>query len=330
MSQADPKAIRTNRSHSTRVNEPHTVLQVGPLPGEFASMLDAEFVRVQLPEEGREQFLAGRRDEFDVAVTTGVTGISGDVMRSLPRLRAVASLGVGYDSTDVDTAGKLGIAVSNTPDVLTSCVADLTVAMIIDMVRGMTAADRYLRRGAWPKASMPLAHDVRGKRVGIVGLGRIGRAVAYRLNPFSVTVGYHNRHRVPDVDHAYFDSPVLLAAWSDILVAATTGGPASKGLISREVLTALGPDGYLVNISRGSVVDEPALVELLADGSLAGAALDVFTHEPQVPAQLLAMDNVVLLPHIGSATVETRQAMAQLVVENLRSFLAVGTLTTPI
>ncbi len=318
------------RPSSAAVGRRPLVLAVGSLPPALFDLLSEEFTLVGLPDRNREDFLASRGDEFTAAVTTGVTGVDGSTLRSLRRLAAVVSLGVGYDSTDVETARELGVAVANTPDVLTDCVADLAVGMVIDVVRGMTAADRYVRQGKWPDAPMPLARDVRGKRVGIIGLGRIGQAVADRLAPFSVRLGYHNRRSLPDVAHPYFDSPEALADWSDILVVAATGGRGSQGLVSHEVLARLGPEGYLVNVSRGSVVDQDALIDALRRGILAGAALDVFADEPHVPQALMNLENVVLLPHIGSATVETRAAMAHLVRDNLRSFFSSGRVLTPV
>jgi lactate dehydrogenase-like 2-hydroxyacid dehydrogenase len=235
--------------------------------------------------------------------------------------------GVGYETTDVALARSRGVAVSNTPDVLDDCVADLAVGGLIDVVRRLSAADRFVRRGEW---DFPLATKVSGKRVGILGLGRIGRAIARRLEGFDMKISYHSRNPVGGVPYQYVSSPAALASDVDILVVATSGGPATAGLVSAEVLDALGPAGYLVNIARGSVVDEPALVSALVDGRLAGAALDVYADEPHVPAPLLELESVVLLPHIASATRETREAMGELALRNLRQFMTDGTLVTPV
>jgi lactate dehydrogenase-like 2-hydroxyacid dehydrogenase len=248
----------------------------------------------------------------------------------MPSLRAIIHFGVGYETTDVAHARSRGIAVSNTPDVLTDCVADLAVGGLIDVLRRLSAADRFVRRGDWRNGQFPLAVKVSGKRVGILGLGRIGQAIAHRLTAFDCALSYHSRHQVPDTPYTYATSPEALAESVDVLVVATSGGPATAGLVSADVLTALGPNGYLVNIARGSVVDEPALVTALTSGAIAGAALDVFVDEPNVPNPLLGMDNVVLLPHIASATVETREAMGKLAFRNLHQFLTDGTLVTPV
>jgi hydroxypyruvate reductase len=268
--------------------------------------------------------------DVEAAITSSRYGITNDQMDAMPGLRAIVHFGVGYETTDVDYAHSRGIVVSNTPDVLTDCVADLAVGGLIDVLRHISAADRFVRRGDWPHGQYPLATKVTGRRVGILGLGRIGRAIARRLEGFDARLSYHSRHQVPDVPYTYAESPTALAANVDVLVVATSGGPATAGLVSRDVLTALGPTGYLVNIARGSVVDEPALVEALVSGGIAGAALDVFADEPHVPDALLGMDNVVLLPHIASATTETREAMGELAFRNLQEFLAKGTLITPV
>ena len=237
----------------------------------------------------------------------------------------------GYDKVDVAAAKRRGIAVSNTPDVLTDCVADLAFGLLIDVARGITAADRFVRRGDWqPGAAFPLTRKVSGKRVGIVGLGRIGRAIAERASGFTMDVRYHSRTPAPKVGWTYEGSLTALAEWADFLVIACAGGPSTHHLVSAEVLAALGPEGYLVNISRGTVVDEQALVAALVERRIAGAALDVFAQEPAVPAALLGMDHVVLAPHMASGTQETRLAMGRLMIDNLRSWYAQGTLLTPI
>jgi lactate dehydrogenase-like 2-hydroxyacid dehydrogenase len=221
--------------------------------------------------------------------------------------------------------------VSNTPDVLTDCVADTAVGLVIDVMRQFSAADRYVRAGRWPvEGNYPLTRQVSNKRVGIIGLGRIGGAIAKRLTAFGCVISYHNRHAVEGSPYAYVGTPVELARGVDVLIVAAAGGAGTQRLVGREVIEALGPDGYLVNIARGSVVDEDALVDALVDGRLAGAGLDVFVNEPQVPEVLLTMDNVVVLPHVASGTVETRAAMEDLTLRNLDSFLKTGQLVTPV
>jgi lactate dehydrogenase-like 2-hydroxyacid dehydrogenase len=202
--------------------------------------------------------------------------------------------------------------------------------LFLDVFRGITAADRFVRRGGWTRGSFPLATKASGKRVGILGLGRIGRVIARRLEAFDSVISYHNRNPVPGVGYRYAESVLSLATESDVLIVAAAGGPGSAGLISADVLRALGPGGYLINIARGSLVDEQALITALTDGTIAGAGLDVFADEPHVPAALLELDNVVLLPHLASGTVETRQAMSELVLANLEQFMSDGTLVTPI
>jgi lactate dehydrogenase-like 2-hydroxyacid dehydrogenase len=292
---------------------------VCPLPSALEARLRAAFEVVGEPSDG-----------VVAAVTTSRFGLDAARLDALPSLGAIVHFGVGYETTDVAYARARGVVVGHTPDVLTDCVADLAVGGLIDVMRRLSAADRFVRRGDWVRGQFPLAARVTGRRVGVLGLGRIGRAVAHRLEGFDARLGYHSRRRVPGVPYRFFESPVALAAASEVLVVATSGGGGSAGLVSAEVLAALGPAGFLVNVARGSVVDEAALVAALVTGGIAGAALDVFADEPRVPESLCGLDNVVLLPHIGSATVETRAAMADLVFANLVRFMADGTLVTPV
>ena len=310
-----------------------TVLQVGPLKPSLTRTLADSYAAYVLPDESaaREEFLAQHGADITAVVTSGRSGVDADLMRALPRLGAVVNFGVGYDTTDVDAAAELGIGVSNTPDVLTDCVADTAVGLMIDTLRQFSAADRYVRAGRWTGTSnYPLTRQVSQSRVGIIGLGRIGTAIAKRLSAFGCTISYHNRHVVDDSPYEYVSSPAELARNVDVLIVAAAGGSGSRQLVSREVLDALGADGYLINIARGSVVDEDALVEALTAGRLAGAGLDVFADEPNVPEALLSLDNVVLLPHVGSGTVQTRAAMEQLTLRNLDEFLRSGRLVTPV
>ncbi|WP_020628639.1 2-hydroxyacid dehydrogenase [Saccharomonospora halophila] len=270
-------------------------------------------------------------DDVEIAVTSGTWGVRAEHMNRLPKLRAIVNFGVGYDATDVAEATRRGIVVSNTPDVLTDCVADAAVGLIIDVMRGLSASDRFVRRGEWARGAVPPpARRVTGVRAGILGLGRIGLAIAHRLTAFDATISYHNRRPRTDVDYAYAASPRELAANCDLLVIAAAGGDDSRGLVDTTVLDALGPRGFLVNVARGSVVDEPAVAAALEEKRLAGAGLDVFADEPHVPAALRERDDVVLLPHLGSATVETRTAMTDLTLANVARFLDEGTLVTPV
>jgi lactate dehydrogenase-like 2-hydroxyacid dehydrogenase len=320
-------------STEARTPQSRPVLQVGPLKPSLAQTLQDDYAAYVLPDEAaeREAFLSSHGEEITAVVTSGRTGVDAGLMSALPNLGAVVNFGVGYDTTDVDAAAARGVLVSNTPDVLTDCVADTAVGLMIDVLRQFSASDRYVRAGRWPVEGMyPLTRQVSSTRVGIIGLGRIGSAIAKRLSAFGCTIYYHNRNRIADSAYVYVSSPEELARGVDVLIVAAAGGSETRKLVSREVIDALGADGYLVNIARGSVVDEEALVEALTDGRLAGAGLDVFADEPQVPEALLAMDNVVVLPHVGSGTIQTRAAMEALTLRNLDGFLASGELVTPV
>ncbi|MND67284.1 Glyoxylate/hydroxypyruvate reductase B [compost metagenome] len=252
------------------------------------------------------------------------------MLQRMPNVRAICSFGVGYDAIAVDEARQRGIQVSYTPDVLNDCVADLAMGLLIDSARRISAADRFVRAGLWPVGHFPLARKVSGKCLGIVGLGRIGKDVARRAGGFDMQVRYHNRR--PDADSPYGFEPDLLelARWADFLVLTCPGGERTRHLISAPVLDALGPEGILINVARGSVVDEEALVAALLEGRLGGAGLDVFEAEPRVPEALLGLDNVVLAPHIGSGTMDTRLQMEELVFANLRAFIDEGEVLTPV
>jgi len=266
------------------------------------------------------------------AALCGGAGMDAATMNAAPDLEIISLVGVGYDRVDVDHARARGIAVTNTPDVLTDDVADLAIGLMLAVARRLPAYDLYVRQGRWAaEGPPPLGRRASGRRVGVLGLGRIGQAIAARARPFAAEIGYFSRRpRGEGAEFRYFDSPAALATWAEILIVAVSGGPATAGLVDRQVIEALGPDGTLINISRGSVVDEPELVAALRDGRLGFAGLDVFGHEPHVPEALLDLDNVVLLPHQGSATRETRRAMADLALANLAAFFAGQPLLTPI
>ncbi|MHC5262153.1 2-hydroxyacid dehydrogenase [Streptomyces sp. UC4497] len=325
--------MTTSTASATASASVGRVLAVGSLKPSLARTLNTTYDALVLPKEGpeRDGFLAEYGGEVGVVVTSGRAGVGTELMAALPRLGAVVNFGVGYDTTDVALALERGIVVSNTPDVLTDCVADTALGLTLDVLRGLSAADRYVRAGRWPsEGPVPLARRVSGARIGVLGLGRIGRAIATRFAAMGCPISYHSRREVPGVDYTYAASPAELAASVDVLVVATSGGAATSGLVSREVLEALGPEGYLVNIARGSVVDEEALVDLLTTGGLAGAGLDVFAAEPDVPEPLLALDSVVLTPHLASGTVETRDEMERLTLDNLTAYLSHGKLVTPV
>lgn len=307
------------------------VLQLGPMLPLVEQGLAESYVVHRLDKApDRASFLAATGPSIQAVVSSVRTPVDAALLDALPNAKLVANFGVGYENVDVGHARKRGVLVTNTPDVLTDCVADLAIALLVDVARGVSAGDRYVRAGRWAKAQMPLAVKVSGKRLGILGLGRIGRAIAARAEGFDMEIRYHSRRQAPDSPYAYEHSPAQLARWCDFLVVATAGGEATRGLVSAEVLEALGPAGFLVNIARGSVVDEPALVAALVDKRIAGAALDVFADEPNVPPALLALEHVVLTPHIASATTDTRAAMGQLVLDNLAAFFEAGRVLTPV
>jgi lactate dehydrogenase-like 2-hydroxyacid dehydrogenase len=314
------------------VQKAHDVLQIGALEPTFQAELAARYEVSRLPYgPERAEFLAEHAADIRAVVTSGHPGVDADTIAALPNLGAIVNNGVGVDSIDLEAANSRGIGVSNTPDVLTDTVADTALGLILMTLRRFAAADRYVRAGRWGRdGRFPYARDVSGLQVGILGLGRIGSAIATRLLGFDCAIAYHNRHRIEGSPYRYAESPVELAESVDILVVATTGDAKTRHLVDRAVLEALGPEGYLINIARGSVVDQDALVELVAGGGLAGAGLDVFADEPHVPGELFGLNNVVLLPHIGSATARTRQAMAQLSIRNLDSYLNTGELVTPV
>jgi lactate dehydrogenase-like 2-hydroxyacid dehydrogenase len=239
------------------------------------------------------------------------------LLARLPNLEIVASLGVGYDTIDTAAAHAQGVVVTNTPDVLTDEVADLALGLLLATVRQIPQADRYLRAGHWPRQTYPLTPTLRGRAIGILGLGRIGRAIARRLEGFGVAIAYHGRRPQADVPYAYHPTLLGMAQAVDVLLVVAPGGPETNGLVDAAVLEALGPQGLVVNVARGSVVDEAALIAALQAGTILGAGLDVFAREPHVPPELVAMEHVVLLPHVGSASVHTRAAMGRLVVDNL-------------
>jgi hydroxypyruvate reductase len=305
------------------------VLQYGRLMPVLERQLAEAFDVQRLADQAdANAFLAARGADFVGLATGGFADAA--LMARLPSLKVISSFGVGVDRIDLAEAGRRGILVGNTPDVLNDCVADLAIGLMIDVARGMGASERYLRRGEWPKAPYPLQRRVSGKRLGIVGLGRIGSTIARRAAAFDMDIRYHNRRPAADTPLTYEPTLIGLARWADFLVVIVPGGAATRHLIDDAVLDALGPEGFLINVARGSVVDEAALVRALQQRRIAGAGLDVFEHEPQVPAELMQLDNAVLLPHVASATHETRAAMAQRVFDNLNEFFARGRLISAI
>lgn len=261
---------------------------------------------------------------------SGESKVTAEMIAQMPALEVISVFGVGYDGVDVAAARARGIPVTNTPDVLTDDVADLGIALLLSIARRIPQADRFVRRNDWPDGPFPLARKVSGSRVGIVGLGRIGMGIARRAEAFGMQVAYTTRNRRTDVAYPHYPDAEALAREVDFLVVITPGGAATQGLIDAKVLQALGPEGYLVNVARGSVVDQEALIAALQSGTIAGAALDVYVGEPQVPEALRAMDNVVLTPHMASGTWQTRRAMAELAFGNLQAHFAGKPLLTPV
>jgi hydroxypyruvate reductase len=261
---------------------------------------------------------------------SGESSVPGDLMSQLPRLKVVSVFGVGYDGIDTKTANALGVGVSHTPGVLTDDVADLALGLLLAVGRAIPQADQYVRSGRWPTGPMPLATKVSGANLGIVGLGRIGKAIARRASAFDMKISYTARTEKPDSGLTFYPDAVSLAKHVDFLIVITPGGEGTKHLINAEVLKALGSKGYLINVARGSVVDQEALVQALQDGTIAGAGLDVFAKEPNVPEALWVMKNVVLTPHVASATVQTRQALANLAFANMQAGVTGKALLTPV
>ncbi|MGW8311936.1 MAG: 2-hydroxyacid dehydrogenase [Desulfuromonadales bacterium] len=309
----------------------YCVLQHGRLTPEGEARLAAEFDVCPLWQQDEpEAFLSRHGERFVGMVTTGVAGADRAMIESLPGLRVIASRGVGYEKIDLEAARRQKVAVSNTPGVLTDCVADLAIGALIAVVRRLCSANAFVRRNAWQKDRFPLTTRVHHKRLGIVGMGRIGSAIAQRAAGFDMEIRYYSRSVKPDLPYGFVPCLAELAAWADFLVVSAPGGPETRHLVSRETLDALGANGYLVNVARGSVVDEDALVEALTKERIAGAALDVYAHEPRVPDGLRCLDNVILLPHIASNTQETFRDMEDLVINNLHHFFTNGKLLTPI
>jgi lactate dehydrogenase-like 2-hydroxyacid dehydrogenase len=312
------------------------LLQTGPMMPMIEAQLTEHFVVHRL-DQGDPEALLNQVGPRIRAVATGVGSTGGGarrvteaLMSRLPKLEIVSNFGVGYDSVEAEAAGKRGIIVTNTPGVLDDEVADLTVALLLATIRRVPQADRHVREGKWPKGPFPLSPTLRDRSIGIVGMGRIGRAIAQRLAGFGRPIVYHTRRPVLGLHYHHYPDLLNMAQDVDVLIIIVPGGAETNNMIDAKVLKALGPDGVLINVARGSVVDEPALIEALQNGTIASAGLDVFSDEPHVPEALIAMDNVVLLPHVASATHVTRNAMGQLVVDNLLAWKAGQRPLTPV
>jgi lactate dehydrogenase-like 2-hydroxyacid dehydrogenase len=305
------------------------VIAYGALHPRLIAGLEERFTVYVLAADADPATLDPALREARALVTFGAVGASAALMDALPKLEMIGLFSVGYDKVDIDHARARGIRVSNTPDVLTDDVADLAVGLLYATIRNIAANDAMVRRGDWARGEKPaLSGRVTGRRIGILGLGRIGSAIARRLEPVAGELLYHSRHPKPDAPWTYIADRLDFARQSEVMIVATSGGPEARGLVDRAMIDALGPQGVIVNISRGSVIDEPELVAALSEGRLGGAGLDVFADEPHVPEALLAMRQVVLQPHQASATVETRAAMADLVLANLDAHFAGEALLT--
>jgi len=307
------------------------LLIVSPLMRPFMDDLASRYtLHKYYRAEDKPAFLAALPEGVEALVTTGGTGLTADVIRALPSLKLAATMSVGYDKIDLDALTEHGATLTNTPDVLTDDVADMAIALMLASWRRLREGDRHVRSGAWGREGpMPLNHRVMGAKVGIAGLGRIGRAIAERLVPMKAQIAYFGRHP-REAPWRFEPDLAALAGWADILIVATAGGAGTASLVGRREIEALGPQGCLVNIARGSVIDEAALLDALEAGRLGMAGLDVFENEPQVNPRFGALDNVTLHPHHASGTVETRDAMAQLVVDNVDAHFSGRPLLTPV
>jgi lactate dehydrogenase-like 2-hydroxyacid dehydrogenase len=319
-------ALQATESHLPDID----ILAVAKLPPFLLEPLKASFVLHDRLHETDGQAFARVAPLIRGIAASGESKVSLELMQRLPALQIISVMGVGYDGIDVAAAKARGVIVTHTPAVLNDDVADLAIALMLATARGIARADRYVRAGQWAQGPMPLARKVSGARLGLVGMGRIGQAIAHRAAAFDMRIAYTSRSAKPALAYRYFPSPRALAAESDFLVAITPGGAGTRKLIDAEVLKALGPQGIVINVARGSVIDETALIEALEAGTVAGAGLDVFEDEPRVPERLRALDQVVLTPHIGSATRQTRQAMADLALANLQAYFAGRELPTPV
>jgi lactate dehydrogenase-like 2-hydroxyacid dehydrogenase len=313
------------------MSKPEVLELIDVHPGTTARLDQAYALHRLWQADDRTRFLAEVGPRARAAVTNGIVGIKGEVIEALPALEIIGVFGVGVDAVDLAMARAHGVRVTNTPDVLTEGVAELGMALLLAVARRIPYNDRYVRAGRWPHDGDPaLASSLAGRRLGIVGLGRIGRRVAQLGEAFGMVICYAGPHRKDGITWRYYDDLVAMAREVDCLMLTCKGGAETAGMIGREVIEALGPEGWLINIARGSVVDEVALVDALAGGRLGAAGLDVFAREPHVPEALLGLDNVVLQPHQGSASEETRAAMGRLVLENLEAHFAGRPLVTPV
>jgi lactate dehydrogenase-like 2-hydroxyacid dehydrogenase len=310
--------------------KPNILLTLPARPVAMTKLDDAYTVHRLWEAEDKTAFLTSIGDRIRAVATSGERGVTAEEMAMLPNLEIISCFSVGVDAVDHEACEARGIPVTNTPDVLSKDVADLAIGLTLMVLRRMLEADRYVRSGRWAsEGMMRLATSLQGRKLGILGMGRIGHELARRAEVFDMEIAYHNRRKRDDVVYDYHADLASLARWADVLALTIPGGPATLHMVDKTVLEALGPDGVLINVARGSVVDETALIEALQSGTIAAAGLDVFEKEPNVPQALVDMDNVVLQPHQASATDDTRDAMANLVVDNLKAHFAGQPLLTP-
>ena len=308
---------------------PAAVLSVARLSPLLTPQLQAAFDVHVLPDLDAAALAAVAPHVRGIA-GSGESKVPAELIAQLPALEIISIMGVGYDGVDVAAAKARKVMVTHTPNVLNDDVADLALGLMLSASRQLPAADRYVRSGQWLQAAMPLARKMSGARVGIVGMGRIGQAIAQRALAFNMTIAYTARSAKPHLPYGFHPNAEALAAAVDFLVLIAPGGAGTRKMIDAKVLKALGPKGFLINVARGSVVDEQALIQALEDGTIAGAGLDVFEDEPRVPQRLLDLHKVVLTPHIGSATSATRQAMADLAFNNLAAHFGGKPVLTPV
>jgi len=308
------------------------VLLLGPLKPVVVNGLEAACVLHKLAAAKEpDAFIADHANVRAIACSATTERIPGSFMARFPQLQIVSSFGVGYDHMDVKWAAEHGVILTNTPGVLTEEVADTALGLLLCTVRELPQAERYLRAGKWRGGDYPLSKaSLRNRTVGLVGMGAIGQAIARRLDAMRVPIVYHTRQRRPELPYRHYAGLIDMARDVDILLAIVPGGAATRNMINANVLDALGPDGILINMARGSVVDEAALIAALKEKRILSAGLDVFAEEPDVPQELVAMDNVVLFPHLGSASTFTRGKMDQLVVDNILAWAAGKPPLTPV
>jgi lactate dehydrogenase-like 2-hydroxyacid dehydrogenase len=314
-------------------NEKIDVVLIGPPKPVIVNGLEGAFNLIRLREVAdRERFFAEAAPRVRaIACSATSERIDGALMAKFPKLEIVASFGVGYDHMDSAWANAHGVTLTNTPDVLTEEVADTALGLLLCTVREFPQAERYLRAGKWREKDYPLSKaSLRDRTVGLIGMGRIGQAIARRLDAMQVPVVYHSRRPAAGVSYRHYPNLLDMGRDADILLAITPGGPATRHMINAEVLAALGPHGIFINMARGSVVDEAALIKALQERTILSAGLDVYQNEPNVPAELIAMEHVVLFPHLGSASVATREKMDRLVVDNLLAWASGKPPLTPV